>query len=240
MQPTNADRGAPPPEGLTITAQDSSLYKLGGVGLIAYGFLYLLSGVMGLAAGPPPSSGTDILAWIGMHGRLLAFPSELLFFEAAFLVPGTIALYHSLATTDKATAVTGSGILAIAISVMALLAIVHGRLVYPVYGIRVYTPDIAAFVVALYYGGLHAISLLLGLAIVLLSLAMMRGVYGKRFASFGFVTGAFAVGGGYPSAIGPIVTLVCQTVVAAWFVGAGATLYRLGKPGPAGTIPAAA
>jgi hypothetical protein len=114
-----------------MTAQYSGLCKLGGVGLIAYGFLFLLSGVIDRATGPPPSSGTDILAWIGTHERLLAFPSELLFFEAAFLVPGTVALYHSLATTDKAKAVTGSGILAIAISVMALLAIVHGRLVYP-------------------------------------------------------------------------------------------------------------
>jgi hypothetical protein len=196
--------------------------------------LYFLSGVIDLAAGPPPSSGTDIVAWIGTHERLLAFPSELLFFEAAFLVPGTIALYQSLAGTDKAKAVTGCGLIAIAISVMAFMAIVHGRLAYPVYGIRVHTPDIAAFAVALYYGGLHAISLLLGLALVLLGLAMRGGVYGRRIAYFGFVTGAFAVVGGYPYAIGPILTLVCVAVVAAWFVVAGATLYRLGRSGPAG------
>lgn len=202
--------------------------------------LFLLSGVIDLATGPPTSSGTDIVAWIGTHERLLAFPSELLLFEAAFLVPGAIALYHSLAGADKAKAVTGCGILAIAISVMAFVAIVHARLVYPVYGIRVHAPDIAAFAVALYYGGLHAISLLLGLAVVLLGLAMRRGVYGKRIAYFGFVTGAFAVVGGYPYAIGPILTLVCEAVVAVWFVVAGATLYRLGQSGPAGMVQAAA
>jgi hypothetical protein len=202
--------------------------------------LFLLSGVIDLAAGPPPSSGTDIVAWIATHERLLAFPSELLFFEAAFLVPGGIALCHSLAATDKAKAVTGCGILAIAISVMAFVAIVHGRLVYPVYGLRVHAADIAEFVVALYYGGLHAISLLLGLAIVLLGLAMRRGVYGKRMASFGVVTGAFAVVGGYPYAIGPTMTLVCEAVVAVWFVVVGATLYRLGQSGPAGMVQAAA
>jgi len=201
--------------------------------------LFLLSGVIDLAAGPPPSSGTDIVAWIGTHEGLLAFPSELLLFEAAFLVPGAIALCHSLAGTDKAKAVTGCGILAIAISVMAFVAIVHGRLVYPVYDIRVHAADIAALVVALYYGGLHAISLLLGLAIVLLALAMRRGVYGKRMANFGFVTGAFAVVGGYPYAIGPTMTLVCEAVVAMWFAVAGATLYRLGQSGPSGTVQAA-
>ena len=221
-------------------SQFRTLSSSGGVGLVGFGLLSFLSGVIDLAAGPPTSSGTDIVAWIGTHERLLAFPSELLFFEAAFLVPGAIALYHSLAGTDKAKAVTGCGILAIAISVMAFVAIVHGRLVYPVYGVRVHTPDIAAFVVALYYGGLHVISLLLGLAIVLFGLAMRRGVHGRRIAYFGFVTGAFAVVGGYPYAIGPLMTLVCEAVVAVWFVVAGATLYRLGQSGPAGVVRAAA
>ena len=207
---------------------------------MAFGVLFLVSGVIDLAAGPPPSSGIDIVAWIGTHERLLAFPSELLFFEAALLVPGAIGLYHSLAETDKAKAAGGCGFLAIAISVMAFAAVVHGRLVYPVYGIRVDTPDIAAFAVALYYGGLHAISLLLGFAIVLLGLAMRRGVYGRRIAYVGFVTGAAAIVGGYPYAIGPSMTLACDAVVAVWFVVAGATLYRLGQSGPAGTVEAAA
>jgi hypothetical protein len=175
-----------------------------------------------------------------MHERLVALPSELLFFEAAFLVPGTAALYQSLATTGKATAVAACGMLAIAISVMVLTAIVHGRLAYPVYGIRVRTPDVAAFVVALYYGGLHAISLLLGLAVVLLGLAMKRGVYGKGIAYFGFVTGPVAMVGGYPYTIGPTGTLLCQAVVAAWFVAAGAMLYRLGRARPGGPIQTAA
>jgi|SoiMethySBSTD1v2_1073268.scaffolds.fasta_scaffold207511_2 hypothetical protein len=189
--------------------------------------------------GPPPSSPVDILAWVDAHERLVAFPSEILFLEAAFLVPGTAALYHSLATTGKSTTVAGCGMLALAISVMALLAIVHGRLAYPVYGIRVRTPEVAAFVVSLYFGGLHAISLLLGLAIILLGLAMKRGVYGKHIAYVGFVTGLIAIVGAYPYAIGPVGTLLCQAVVAAWFVAAGAALYRLGRAGPDGPTPAA-
>ena len=180
--------------------------------------------------GPPPSSPADILAWIDLHERLVAFPSEILFFQAAFLVPGAAALYHSLAPTGKATTVAGCGMVAIAIAVMALMAIVHGRLAYPVYGIRVRTPEIATFVIALYYGGLHAINLLLGLAIVLLALAMKQGVYGKRIAYFGFVAGPVAVVGGYPYAIGPTGAFLSQAVVAAWFVAAGAALYQLGRP----------
>jgi hypothetical protein len=184
------------------------------------------------------------LGWVDLHERLVVFPSELLFFEAAVLIPGTAALYHSLATRGKATTLAGCGMLAIAISVMAFTAVVHGRLAYPVHGIRVRTPDVAAFVVALYYGGLHAISLLLGLAIVLLCLAMQGGGHGsghgKRIAYFGFVAGPAAMVGGYPYAIGPIGTLLCQAVVAAWFIAVGATLDRLRRPGPEGPRQAAA
>jgi hypothetical protein len=40
---------------------------------------------------------------------------------------------------------------------MAVILIVHGRLVYPIYGMRVDTPEAAALVVMIFYGGLHAI-----------------------------------------------------------------------------------
>jgi hypothetical protein len=102
--------------------------------------------------------------------------SEVLFFAAMFLVPAVIALYYSLAATDRIKAMLGCGIIAVVIPIIDVLLIVHGRLIYPVFGIRVNTPAIAEFVVAVYYGGLHAIGLLLGIATIVLSLAMKRGV----------------------------------------------------------------
>jgi hypothetical protein len=65
---------------------------------------------------------------------------------------------------------------------MAVMLIIHGRLVYPIYGMRVDTPEAAALVVMVFYGGLHAIYLLLALAIIILSLAMKRG--GSRSGSY--------------------------------------------------------
>jgi hypothetical protein len=43
------------PEQPSVTAQDSGLYRLGGVGLIAFGSLFLLGGIIDLVTGPPPS-----------------------------------------------------------------------------------------------------------------------------------------------------------------------------------------
>jgi hypothetical protein len=203
------------------------LYKFGGAAFVASGLLFLLRAILDVMAGAPPPGGVKILEWIASNSLILEFDSEILFFAAVFLVPAVIALYQSLAGVDRLKAAIGCGIIAVVIPVLAVLLIVHGRLVYPVYGIRASTPDLAAFVVAFFYGGMHAISLLLGIATVVLSVAMKEGAYGKPVAYFGFATAVFDIIGAYPYAIGPILTLVSQVFPAAWFVAVGSQLYRM-------------
>ena len=203
-------------------------YKLGGAAFIVSGILFLLRYALDLMAGPPPSSGVEILAWVASGKLVLALVPEVLFFAGIALVPAVFALYHSLASIDRAKAATGCGIIAVAVPVTIVLDIVHGRLVYPVYGIRIDTPAVAELAVAVFYSGLHAIGLLLGIATLVLSLAMKRGVYGKRVAYLGIATGVFDIIGAYPYAIGPMLTLVCQVFFTAWFVAVGSKLYRMG------------
>ena len=108
-----------------------------------------------------------------------------------------------------------------------MLVIVHGRLSYPVYSIHINTPAIAEFVVAVYYGGLHAIGLMLGTATIVVSLAMKRGVYGRNFAYLGIATGIFDIIGAYPDIVGASLVLVSQILLAAWFLAVGWKLYRI-------------
>lgn len=202
-------------------------YKVGGTAFIVSGTLFFVIGLLDLTAGPPPSNGVAILAWTAAHPRVLPWVSEVLFFATIFLVPAVIALYHQLANIDRVKAATGCGILAAVIPVLAVLLIVHGRLIYPIYGIRVSTPEVAELVIAVYYGGLHAVLLLLAGATIVLSLAMNRGTYGKPVVYLGFVTAVLDIIGSYPWAIGPVPTLICQVFFAAWFVAVGARLYRM-------------
>ena len=155
------------------------------------------------------------------------FVSEFLFFATVLLVPGTIALYQSLVDVDRTKAAAGCGIIAATIPVMAVMLIIHGRLVYPIYDMRVDTPEAAAFVVMVFYGGLHAIYLLLAVATIALSLAMKRGAYAKWIAYLGFATAALDIIGSYPWAIGPVLTLVCELSFAGWFVAVGSQLFRM-------------
>jgi hypothetical protein len=163
----------------------NGLYKAGGISLIITGILFSLRYVLDLLVGPPPSRGAEILTWIASGGLSLALIPEVLFFAGIFLVPGVIALYYSLASTNRSKAAAGCGIIAAVIPIIEVLVIVHGRLSYPVYNIRIDTPAIAELIVAVYYGGLHAIGLMLGIATIVISLAMKRGLR-KEYSIFGF------------------------------------------------------
>ena len=200
-------------------------YQFGGGALVASGTLFVLLALLDFHAGPPPSTGAEILVWRESQALVLEFVSEFLFFATVLLIPGTMALYQSLVDGDRTKAATGCGIVAATIPVMAVMLIVHGRLVYPIYGMRIDTPAAAALVVMVFYGGLHAIYLLLAVATVVLSLAMTRGAYAKWIAYFGFATAALDIVGSYPWAIGPVLTLVCQLSFAGWFVAVGSQLF---------------
>ncbi|HEV2752135.1 MAG TPA: hypothetical protein VGV12_16550 [Gemmatimonadales bacterium] len=214
------------------------LYKFGGAAFVVSGLLFLSRAVLDFMAGAPPSTGVEVLAWIASNSLIHDFQSEILFFAAGCLVPAVVALYQSLANVDRTKAVIGCGIMAVAIPVLMALLIIHGRLVYPVYGIRVSTPDLAAFVVAVFYGGLHATSLLMGIATFVLSLAMMGGVYGNPVVYLGFATAVADIIGSYPYVIGPTPTLVAQGFFAAWFVAVGSQLLRIsGNSAAAWTTP---
>jgi hypothetical protein len=209
-----------------MSDESRGLYRLGGISFIVSGLLFLLKYILDLMTGPPPSSGTEILAWTAARGFSLAMNNEVLFFAVVFLIPAVIALYESLAGMHRAKAALGCGILAAVIPVTAVLDIVHGRLVYPVYGIH-NTPAAAELIVAFFHGGLHAVGILLGIGTFVLSLAMRRGAFGGKIAILGFTTAVFDIVGAYPWAIGPIPVLVSQVLFAAWFSGVGWKLYRM-------------
>lgn len=204
--------------------------RLGGVSFMASGLLFFLICLLERVTGPPPSDGTAILAWAAAGSGALAWSVELLFFAAMFLVPAVIALHRSLAGSSPALAAAGCGAMAALIPVLLVLDIVQGRLVFPVYGLRLASPQVAELIVALHAGGMHAVLVVMGAATALLSVAMWRGASGKGLAVLGLVTAVFELIGSYPWAVGPLVVLVSQGLLAAWFAAVGWRLTRL-RPG---------
>jgi hypothetical protein len=217
-------------EPLTTAHEGKRPYRFGGLSFIAVGILFLSKYLLDLLVGSPPSSGAEILAWRAAGELPLAITNEVLFFAAGFLVPGVIALYWSLVGFDRTKVAAGCGLIAAVIPVIAVLDIVHGRLVFPVYGLRVDTQAVAEFVLAVYYGGLHAVGILFGIATIVLSLVMLRGSFGRNIAYLGFAAGVFDFLGAYPETAGPMLVLVSQVLFASWFLALGSKLYGVREP----------
>lgn len=56
-----------------MSDEPKGLYKLGGAAFIISGILFLSRDVLEFMAGPPPSSGVQILAWVqSEHGSWLS------------------------------------------------------------------------------------------------------------------------------------------------------------------------
>jgi hypothetical protein len=219
-------------------ARELKPYKFGGGALVAGGILFVVLAFLNFRAGPPPSNGAAILLWRDSRALVLGFVSECLFVATVLLVPGTMALYQSLVDVDRTKAETGCGIIAATIPVMAVLVIFHGRLVYPIYGMRIETPEVAALAVMVFYGGLHAIYLLLAVSTVVLSVAMKRGAFAKWMPYLGFAAAVLDIGGSYPWLIGPVLALVCDLSFGGWFVAVGSQLFRIRSVADVRTEPA--
>lgn len=213
--------------GFVMSTNRTKLVTFGGGAFVISGALFFIGYGLDIIAGPPPSTGAEILAWVEANRLVLSLVSEVLFFATTSLVPALIALYLSLAEESQILAATGCGILAIIVPVLSMLIIVQGRLVYPVYGLNISDPAVAEFVVAIFYGGLHAVGLLMAVATFVLSLAMRRGAFGAPVAALGFATAVGDAVWSYPYLISPVVQFGCQLLLALWFTAVGWKLFRM-------------
>jgi len=195
--------------------------------------LFLAKAVLDLKVGEPPTSGHAILAWASAEKVSISLINEILVIAAVLLVPGLIGVYASLTRFDRMKAATGCGIVAVLIPVIVMIAIVHGRLEYPVYDIDLKDPSGMQLVVSLYYGGEHAVMLLFGVATIVLSLAMRNTPYGRLLVYLGLTTGVVDIIGSYPWLIGPALTVVSELLFAVWFIAVGGVLTAARWPEPA-------
>lgn len=216
---------------MSVTASgDRQWFRFGGGALALAGALFFAHHLTGMAAGEPPTDGQVILDWAESEKAWLRLGNEFLFFAIGLLVPGIVALYRALEPRSPIATAVGAGLFAVTVPIVAVLDVVHGRFYYPVYRIEVDTPEMAEFTVALYYGGLHAVLLIWAGGTAALSVAMLRAQRWRRVAYAGFAVAAVDVVASYPWLLPPIVQLATQLAFAGWFVFAGLTLLRVGRP----------
>jgi hypothetical protein len=191
------------------------------------GAFFLAKSVLDLVVGDPPRTAAELLAWKATHQVSLAWANEVLVFAAVFLIPGVLALYRSLGGPGRPWAGFGCGIMAATVPVLLTVAMVQGRLVYPVYDLNINDSADLALVVTLYVGGAHEVSVLLAGALIILGVLMARSVQFRIAAgTLGVTAGVAQLAGSYPWLIGPSLSWITQALLVAWLVLSGVRLMQ--------------
>lgn len=211
-------------------SNDGSFTRSGAIAAALGGLLFLVFHLLEFLTGPPPAEGAKILAWVASSRLGLSLTNETLMFAGLSLIPVTFVLYRRLQGFGPAKVALACGLYATTVPVFVMLVIVQGRLVYPVFDIEFTSPEIAEFVIALYYGGLHAVDLILAAATILLARACQADERWKSIAIPGYATGVLSILGSYPYLIGPTASLVCHAAFAVWLLLVSAKLYATAAP----------
>jgi Domain of unknown function (DUF4386) len=220
-----------------------TLLRVGGFSAIALGSSYLVITALYVLAGAVPSGGKGWLEYLGAHTAIwwailgLSVLTDFLFLPVAW------SLYLALKSANSNATLAGAGLL-------VLFAVLDLAVTWPNYASLISlsgeydaaTTDAqrAASVAATSYplavltSGLFAVYAILvpSLGILVLSLVMLRGVFGKSIAYLGVLTGVL----GIVSVVGPfflpaldasvIVTSVLTTL---WVLFIGFRMLRFGR-----------
>lgn len=207
----------------------------------AYAWCFLLGGVCFLGravaafhAGPPPSTGTEILAWIDNARVTMMLGNEALVIGAGLLLIGLYGFQQSLKPLAPMRSTGGSVLLASACVLCLALGIVQGRFVYPIHGLQLERPEDAELLASLYFGGFHVVSLVFAAATTLWALAMLRATAWRSLGYAGFVAAAGSVVSSYPDLIGPTLVLMLEAALALWWIGVALRLRERTKFGDIG------
>jgi len=192
----------------------------GGWALIIGGVL--LFGAQSLIALlPAPSAAHSGLArWVHDYAFPLSMSDELLFLAIVCLAPGVVVLFRTTRSRHPVSSLLGCSSLLLAMTLLGVLVVVGGRLVYPVFGITL-SDDAIALVVSLFFGGLHSVLLFMGVGLIAAGFALRHESAGGWLPIASFGAGALQFLGAYPWLTPGWVTVTTAAALFAWMLAAG-------------------
>jgi hypothetical protein len=192
----------------------------GGWALIIGGVL--LFGAQSLIAllPAPPAAPSGLARWVHEYAFPLSMSDELLFFAIVCLTPGVVVLFRTTRFRRPVSSLIGCSSLLLAMTLLGVLVVVGGRLVYPVFGISL-SEDAIALVVSLFFGGLHSVLLFMGVGLIAAGFAFRQENAGRRLPIASFGAGALQVLGAYPWLTPAWVNVSTAAALFAWMLAAG-------------------
>ena len=212
------------------------LYKAGGSSYLIVGVLYIISFVLLIILGPPPSTGEAYLKSAPPLQTLVLIWASV----DILLIPSVLGLYLALKELNKTHMLIATGLWGVAIPAdLATLGLFFSLVpLGRAYAAATADAQRAAYVAAadLTVGATNAgFTLgffLFGFAILIQSMAMLKGVFSKATAYLGIVTGILSLVAGVGFATVPalgIFPLIWFILLGIWWLLVGSKLYKLGR-----------
>jgi len=237
---TTAVRKTPGEAGTSPDPSWRGLYRAGGISAFLYIVLLIIPIVLIFTTKQPPSSdGAAILQYIASNK--VVYISELVL----FLVPSVVAmivflaLYMALKHLNKSLAAIGT-LIAIASQIIGLayssspqslngaLVLLSSQYMAATTAIQKAAYAAAAESLVAMANAVSASGILFSIGILIISLAMLKGVFNRGIAYLGVATGTIAV---FSEIFRPVIGIgyiVFFILEVFWFIAVGWRLFRLG------------
>jgi hypothetical protein len=222
------------------------MYRVGGIGLLLFGLIYLTNLTLGVYWGiPGATDSVQYLQSLAAHPSIAQVSYGLFSLSDFLLVPAVLALYLALKHIAKNTMLLATALMAVFVVVdlaiteansLTLVALTQHA------ATATSATERAAYMASANYA-LATVALatcyswvVSSVGVLIISIVMLKGVFSKLTAYLGIVVGILGTVVGFYVFV-PALTLATLPVILAfgiWCVLAGRELYRLGKPQGAG------
>lgn len=214
------------------------IYRAGGVSFVIAAILFISSLATSLA-GPSAftaTSGEALLTNLANQKLLFQITSGILTLGSIFLIPPVLALYLALKDMSRTRILIASGLALFGVVLFQGAVIVNYSLVRLSTGYaaamseseRVAYAVAANLVIEATLAGITVGDIFFGVAVLIVSLVMLKGIFGKGTAYFGIVAGVVLLLGSIPLPALAVFFILSFVIIAVWFVVVGSRLYKLG------------
>ena len=146
--------------------------------------------------------------------------NELMFFAIICLTPAIAVLLRTVRPFRPVSSLIGCSSLLLAMTLLGLMVIVAGRLIYPVFEISL-SDDSVALTTSILYGSLHTVLLFAAVGLIALGFSLRREGVGHLLPITSFSAGALQILGSYPWLTPSWFNVTSTTALLFWMIAVG-------------------
>ncbi len=218
---------------MSVDSSWKGVYKAAGISLIIAGVLFIIGLLAFSVLGSAATTGKELLQ--SLSGKDLFFRVAIGSFAlaTALFIPGILGLYLALKELGKTYALIASvtALVATAVSLTSIFVFYAAPTLSSDYYAATADAQKAAYIatadllLSVVNASFIVTGLLFAAATILISILMLRGVFGKGVGYLGLIAGLVGIPGSLPAVA--IIFLISTILFAVWFIAVGWKLYKL-------------